>query len=527
MRHILLTAICACSLFAQTPVPVPTYHNNNSRTGLNNGETTLTWNNVNVNSFRLLFTYPVDAQVYAQPLYVPGLNINGVTHNVVFAATENNSVYAFDADSNAGANGGLLWHVSFNVGPAGVTVTPVASSDIGCSDISPIYGITGTPVIDIASQTLYVVAKTKEVSQSGVTYAQRLHALSLTDGQEKFGGPGGIQGSVPGACGNADGHGNIIVDPLLQNQRAGLLLSSGTLYVAFASHCDINPYNGWMLAYSPTTLQQTGILSTSPDGTNRDCRGGIWQAGAGPATDAAGNIYFLTGNGTFNAANGGHSYGDSFVKLNPAPALTVNDYFTPVNQSNMDSADLDLGAGGALVLPDQTGPNPHLVVGTGKTGTIYLVNRDNMGKSGIGGAVQQIPGAVGSRFEPFPMPAYVNQAVYFAGANDNVKGFQLNNGKLTPRPFATSAQGVGFEGAGLSTSSDPSGNNAIVWALDGNGSPAIVHAYKATDLTELYNSNQAGTRDNPGPGVKFSVPTVSGGKVYVGTANTLAVYGNF
>jgi hypothetical protein len=510
----------------QTPAAVTTYHNDTSRTGLNNSETTLTWSNVTANSFGLLFSYNVDGQVYAQPLYVPGLTINGAIHNVVFVATENNSVYAFDADDN-GADGGLLWQANFNIGPPGVKVTPMPSDDLQCYDITPMNGITGTPVIDLASKTLYVVVKTKEVLQTGTKYVHRLHALDLLNGQEKFGGPATFQGTVAGSCGNSDGNGNIVFSAYQSNQRAGLALVNGTIYTAFASHCDINPYNGWLMAHSASTLQQTALLNTSPDGTIGDCRSGIWQSGAAPAADSSSNLFVATGNGTFNASRGGKSYGDSMLKL-AGDGLTVGDYFTPATQAQLDGADLDLGAGGALLLPDQPGSNPHLLVVAGKTGTIFVLNRDNLGKGGLTGAVQQIPNAVGSQTSPFPMPAYVNQAIYFGGSSDTIKGFKLtSSGKLNPIPFAQGGTHFGDTGAGVSASSDPEGNNAIVWTLDGGNNPAVLHAYKATDLSELYNSNQAPSRDNPGPGTKFSVPTVSGGKVFVGTAGALAVYGNF
>jgi len=517
----------AVSALAQTASPVLMYHNDTSRTGLNASENTLNWANVNVNSFKKLFSYSVDGYIYAQPLYVPALTINGATHNVVFVATENNSVYAFDAD-NSGSGGGLLWQANFNHGAAGVTVTPVPSSDVSCGDLTPIIGITSTPVIDASSQTIYVDVKTKEVSSSATNYYHRLHALSLLTGQEKFGGPVPVQATVAGSCGNTDGQGHITFNPLIQHQRAALLLSGGNVYLGFASHCDLGAYNGWLFAYNAGSLAQTSAYNTSPDGVAGDCRAGIWQSGAGPAADASGNIYANTGNGTFNVASGGHSYGDSVVKFAPGGA-SIADYFTPFYQASLDNADLDLGAGGPLLLPDQPGRNPHLLVAAGKASDIYLVNRDNMGEYHKVGDqdVEEIPGAFGSTpTAPYPMPAYVSQAVYFAAPNNAVKEFALANGRLGKTPAASSAAVLGEFGAGLSTSTDSTGANAIVWALEYQ-STSVLHAFKATDMTELYNSNQSGSRDTPGAGVKFAVPTVSGGKVFVGTTSGLAVYGNF
>jgi hypothetical protein len=329
---------------------------------------------------------------------------------------------------------------------------------------------------------------------------------------------------VAGSCGNTDGRGNIVFDPLIHHQRAGLLEVNGTIYLGFGSNCDVGAYSGWLIGYNASTLQQTSIFNTAPDGTG-NCRAAIWQSGAGPGADASGNIFGIIANGSFNASSGGNNYGTSFLKWNPGGA-SVNDYFTPSNEAQLSRADLDLGSG-PLLLPTQPGPTPNLLVGAGKAGTLYLLNRDNLGKFNRrkDNVVQEIPNAFGSG-TAFPMGAFVNQAVYYAANSDNLLGFKLTNGRLGTTPFAQSTNTFGSRGAGLSTSSDSSGNNAIVWALD-YASPAVLHAYKATDLTELYNSTQAGSRDNPGDGVQFATPTVSGGKVFVGTANAVAVFGNF
>lgn len=530
-RYALLAGALAFSgvMPAQTPVPVSTYRLAQSRAGYNHNETMLTWSNVNSTSFQKLFSYRVDGPVYAQPLYIPALSIAGTTRNVVFVATENNSVYAFDADNN-GAGGGLLWRTNFNKGPAGVTVTPVPSQDVLCQDQGlPQIGITGTPVIDAATRTLYVVAKTKEVTATSTYYVQRLHALDLITGAEKFGGPVIIKGAVPGSCGYTDGRGNVLFSPRSQNQRAGLALVNGVVYIAWGSHCDQLVYNGWIMGYNAQTLQQVAVWNSTPDDPSDTCRGGVWMTGGAPSADAGGNLYVITGNGGFNAnVAGGRSYGDSFVKLTPnaTGALTVSDYFSPFYQASLNSADLDLGAQPPMLLPEQPGANPHLMVAAGKSGSIYLLNRDDLGgyNGSSNGIVQEIRrGVQGSVLEPSPMPGYVGGRVYFAAAGDKVKAFQLQNGLLSRTPAATSANTLGSRGAGMWTTSDPSGNNAILWALE-SGTAGILHAYKP-DLTELYNSNQAGSRDSFGGGVKFSIPVVTNGKVYVGGYGQLVVFG--
>jgi len=389
-------------------------------------------------------------------------------------------------------------------------------------------GITSTPVIDPATLTIYVVAKTKEVSASGTSYFHRLHALDLTTGKEKFGGPVAIQGSVPGSCGITDGNGNVVFHPLIQHQRPALLLANGTIYIGFGSHCDLQAYNGWLMAYNASTLQQTAILNASPDAPNGDCRGAVWQSGGGPSADPQGNIYTITGNGGFNANRGGRSYGDSLLKLAPGGA-SITDYFTPFYQKILDDKDYDFGSGAPLLLPDQPGRYPHLAVAAGKISEIYLLNRDSLGQyhPDSDRIVQDVPFPFGKSVEaPYPPPVYANQSVYFAAPVDPVRGFALANGMLSPKPYASGNTQFGTRGAGLSISSDSQGNNAIVWALN-SSDPAALYAYKATDLTQLYNSNQAGNRDVSGPGIKFSVPTIAGGKVFVGTANSLAVFGNF
>src|SRR5215471_11777123 len=354
----------SAAVYVTTYAGTFTYHNDNLRTGQNLNETVLTPTNVNPTTFGKLFAYSLDGLSIASPLYVAGVTIPGQgVHNVVYVATEHDSVYAFDADGNSAAP---LWKRSF-LGP---NVTTVPADDTGeCCDISPEIGITGTPVIDNSTRTLYVVAKTKEGPN---TYVQRLHALDLGTGVEKFGGPVDVQASVPGTGNGSTGE-QVAFDPLHQNQRASLLLNNGVVYIGFGSHGDIPPYHGWLLGYRASTLQQVIAFNVSPNADG----GGIWQANGGPATDATGNIYIVTGNGAFDGDSGGHDFGDSFLRI--ATNGTVADYFTPWNQGVMNANDFDLGAAGPLLLPDQPGPHPHLMVSAGKNSTVYLVDRDAMG----------------------------------------------------------------------------------------------------------------------------------------------------
>jgi len=475
-------------------------------------ESVLTPANVNTTTFGLLFSVPVDGQIYAQPLYVPGLNIGGTVHNTVFVATEHDSVYAFDADTPSPP----LWQTSFMSPAAGITT--VSSADVNCTVITPEIGITSTPVIDPNSGTLYVVAATKENG----TFFHRVHALDVMTGTDKV-PPVVIQGNVPGT---GDGSANVSFVSLQHLQRAALLLSNGALYIAFASYCDLTPYHGWVFAYDAQTLAQVGIFNDTPNGQ----RGGIWQSGGGPAADANGNVYVMTGNGTFDGASpgGSNDFGDSFVKLAPR-ALTPSDFFTPFDQATLEANDGDLGSGSPLLLPDQGVGPPHLMVSAGKEGTIYLVDRDNMGKfnpNNNGQIVQSIPGAVSTLFST---PACFQNTVYFVGSNDALRAFSLSDGQLGTLPASTTTTSFGHPGPTPVISADGS-NNGIVWVLQTNqaetNGPAVLHAFLAADVsTELYNSNQNPGRDNPGPAVKFTVPSVINGKVFVGTQTQLSVFG--
>ena len=516
-----LWAVCAAA-----NVNVLTGHNDSARTGQNTNETVLTPSNVSATGFGKIFSHAVDGYVYAQPLVVTNVTIPGKgIHNVVYVATEHDSVYALDADTNAGTNAAPLWQVSFINPAAGITT--VSSGDVSCGDLVPEIGVTSTPVIDAASGTIYVEAKTKEVTTNGTAYVHRLHALDITSGAEKFGGPVVIQASVPGTGDGNDGLGHVPFGSLRHMNRPALLLNNGVVYLAYASHCDNGPYHGWLLGYGAQTLTLSNVFNATPNGG----LGGIWQAGGGPAVDMDGNIYVVTGNGTYDGTTN-NNYGDSFLKLSTTNGLTVADFFTPYNQASLEAVDADLGSGGAVVLPDEAGgttTNLHLLVGAGKEGTIYLIRRDDMGhfQSGSDSQIKQsLISAIGGSFDT---PAYFNKTIYYLGAGDVLKAFRISGGTITTTPTSRGSTAFGFPGATPSVSANGT-NNALVWAIQSDAyassGPAVLHAYNATNVAlELYTSSSSGTRDVPGGAVKFAVPTVANGKVYVGAQYALAVYG--
>jgi hypothetical protein len=415
-------------------------------------------------------------------------------------------------------SGNPLWHVSFINPAAGITTVP--ANDTGeCCDITPEIGITGTPVIDTASGTLYVVAKTSEPSG----YVQRLHALDIATGAEKFGGPVVLQASVPGT-GNGSQGGQLVFDALRENQRPALLLNNGVVYIAFGSHGDNQPYHGWLLGYSAATLNRVLAFCTSPNADSS----GVWMSNGGPAADAAGNIYFSTANGTFRP--GTKDFGDSLLKLSPAGA--VLDYFTPSDQDILNSGNIDFGSAGVMLLPDQPGAHPRLIITAGKNAAIDLVDRDNMGHytSDDSGAVQVLRDIFPfGTPEPgnYSAPVYFNGSVYFSPVADAVKAFSLTDGLLSTFPTSQSAEVFAYPGGTLAISAN--GNaNGILWAVERRGamSPGALRAYDASNLGfELYNSDQAGTRDTLDVAGKFSVPLVANGKVFVGAVNQLNVYG--
>jgi chitodextrinase len=509
-----------------------THHNDNARTGQNVNEIVLTPSNVSSATFGKLASVDLDGNSHASPLYVAGVTIPGQgVHNVVYVATEHNSVYALDAD---GRSTTPLWKTSF-INPAnGLTTVP--SGETGeCCDIAPEIGITGTPVIDSVTGTLYLVAKTKEVSGGNTNYRQRLHALDIATGAEKFGGPVLIQASVPGSGGGSQA-GNVPFDALRENQRPALLLSNGVVYIGFGSHGDIQPYHGWLLGYDAATLQQVFVHNSSPNSNGA----GMWQANGGPAADAAGNIYFITGNGPFDVNTGGKDYGDTFVKVSPSG--TVADYFTPHNQANINSNNFDLGAAGPLLLPDQPGAHPHLIVSAGKDNAIYLVDRDSMGHYNSANDSQIVQSLVNifpfGTPEPgnYSSPVYFNGRVYFGPIADTIQAFSLSNGLLSTTPTSASSAAYAYPGAVLSVSANGS-SDGILWAIQRNGdcgvqitcgsaAPGVLRAYDASNLgVQLYASDQSGTRDALDFAAKFSVPLVVNGKVFVTTLGRLTIFG--
>jgi hypothetical protein len=493
---------------------VLTHHNDNTRSGLNPNETVLTPANVTVNTFGKLFTQNVDGAIVGQPLYVSHILMNdGRGHNVVYVATQHNTVYAFDADSTQGNNSAPLWSVSLN---GGGTPDPIA--DYGCTGTHYTeIGIMGTPVIDPAVTTLYVVAKTVTGTGNNMVRTFSLHALDLTSGDERLGGPVVITGSAPSSNGSGT------FNPIFQMQRPALLLQNGSIYIGFGGNgCDVYAYNGWLFAYNAQNLQQEAAFLVTPDGKAAS----IWQGGAGPAADAEGYIYAVTANGTYDGPTGGNDYGDSVLKMGwNGNAFGVIDFFTPYNQKSLAQFDLDLGSAGPLVLPDQPGLYPHEMIAGGKQGTLYLINRDNAGQfnAATDNVIQSIPQAVVR--ELTGVPSYWNNSVYVAGELDYIKQFALVNGQLTQQPVSQTT--VAFLGNGpASTSITSNGNsNGILWAI--RHTPYALFAFDATNLAnKLYDSTQAlQLRDRMVPVMRFVTPTISNGKVYVGGSSALEVYG--
>jgi hypothetical protein len=472
-----------------------TYHNDLSRDGVNSQEYALNTSTVKSATFGKRFACAIDAAAYAQPLWVANANVGGGTHNVVIAATQHDTVYAFDADASPCQT---YWSQSLLAGGE----TWVNSGDVNTGDINPDIGIVGTPVIDPNTNTIYLVSKSK----NGSSFHQRLHALSLTDGSEKFNGPQEIAFTSNG----------ITFDPLRQNERAGLALVGGAVYIAYASHGDNPTYFGWIVGYSASSLSQVSVFNDDPSSGY----GGIWMSGGAPAADSSNNLYVITGNGNFD---GNSQFGDSFLRLSTGDSMNVTGFFSPNDQASLSSGDLDLGSGGAAILVDQpTAPN-HLVIGGGKEGALYLLNRDNLGgnTSNDAGAVQVF--SVGNRI--FATPAFWQNTLYIGPISDHVKSFTLNTGagQFNTSPASQSPGTFGFPGATPSISAQ-GGSNGIVWAIERAGA-AVLHAYDATNLgSELWNSANNGA-DQAGGAVKFTVPTVANGKVYVGTASEISVYG--
>jgi hypothetical protein len=506
---------------------VLTYHNDPSRDGSNLQEYALTTSNVTTATFGKLFSCTADGAIYAQPLWISNLSMGGGSHNVVFVATEHDSVFAFDADGGSGNSCIPYWSVSLLNG--GTPVNPQDAGDAG--DISGEIGITGTPVIDSTTATLYVVSKTKE----GSTYHQRLHALNLADGTEKFNGPVDITPAIT-VAGNADtgdssvgctsAANTVPFCPLRENQRPGLALSNGTVYISWASHGDYQPYHGWIMGFTASNLSAPPIVfNDTPNGVE----GGIWMAGGAPAIDSSNTVYVMTGNGDWDGAT---NFGDSVLKL--SSALAVSDWFTPSDEANLEANDFDLGSGGAMMLIDlPASPVPRILIGGGKQGSgqageLFVLNRDNMGKfnASDSGVVQKFP--AGGRL--FATGAFWQNSFYIAGVGAPLSVFTVNpsTSLFTTTAASLSPTTFGFPGVTPSVSASGS-SNGIVWAIDSSQSgmsdtaptrvagPAILHAYDATNLaTELWNST-SGTGNTAGNAVKMTVPTIANGKVYIGT----------
>jgi len=500
------------------PTDLVTYKNDLARTGQNLTESILTTANVNSSSFGLQRSLATDGNVDAQPLYLSGLTVQGAKHNVLFVATENDSVYAFDVDTGA-----TLWQASV-LGP-GESVNDLPAS--GCTQVAPTIGITSTPVIDRAAAPngiIFVVAE----SVAGTTYHQRLHALDVTTGAEMLHGPVDITATYPMQGGTTT------FDPAQYAERAALLLLNGTIYTSWTSHCDGQPYTGWIIAYSESTLARTAVLNVAANSGG----GGpaIWMSGGGPAADSAGNVYLLTANGVFDTtldADGfpsGGDYGNSFVRLATAGgALSVADYFTMSNTVSESAGDTDLGSGGIMLLPDATdsgGTVRHLAVGAGKDGNLYVVNRDSMGKfnpNSTGNVWQQLNGVLPGGI--YSSPAYFNGTVYYGPVGAALRAFPVQVAKLVGTPSSSTATTFTYPGTSPAVSANGT-TNGIVWAHE-NSNPAVLHAYDAGNLAhELYNSSQAANgRDQFGPGNKFITPAIADGKVFVGAQANVAVFG--
>lgn len=521
--RVTLVLALASTLCAQK-VYVLTSQYNNHRTSANESERILTPQNVNRTSFGKVATLSVDGAVYAQPLYVPAVPVPGVgTRNLLLVVTERDSVYAFDADSQSPAP---IWHVSLL--PKDAPSSPVPASAVQCPFISPVVGITSTPVIDIATGTLYVLARSSSRSNflAGSRYAQHLHALAITTGREKFGGPVEIHAVVAGT-GEGSSGGKVEFDPLRENPRAALLLVNGAVYLTWASSCDVSPYHGWVIAYDADTLKQLAVFNTSPNAAES----GIWQSDTGPAADDLGNVYLSTGNGTFDAVSrGGDDYGDTLLKLKlQGNHLTVSDYFTPSNQDQLNSTDGDLGSGGPVLLPDAKGTRLAGVVFGGKQGVLYDADPNHLGglqRNSNGPAVQSFRLSDGF----YAAAAYWNNNLYTFANEDSVKQFAVSNGRVAPEYSARSTQRSLFSGGTPTVSADRN-RNGIVWVVETRawnegGTRAILRAYDASNVAKrLYSSDENGSRDQASLAVRFAIPTVANGRVYVGGVDSVTIYG--
>ncbi|HEV2728972.1 MAG TPA: Ig-like domain-containing protein, partial [Terriglobales bacterium] len=518
-RSLSITLLVVCMALvssASAQQVFTTGRSDNQRTAANANETLLTPSNVNKNKFGRLFNHGIDYQALAQPLYVPNVVIPGLgTHNVVYVATMADSVYAFDADSNQGANAAPLWHVNFTDPANGITTASVATATLPCATTETQgpgitqEGIVSTPVIDLATSTLYAVAKTLENG----TVRHRLHALDLTTGQEKFGGPALLSATSTSNAGHV-----MVFNSLHEKNRPGLLLLNGVIYIGFGSNYCNDHDTGWVLGYNASNLQRVGAFNTSPD------KGlvSIWQTGQGLTADDAGNIYVETaetGLNGFDVPTGGQTYSNSVLKL--APNLALADFFTPANVAFLNAHDLDLSSTGVLVLPDQAGPSPHELVASGKQGIVYVLNRDNLGMFSTNDSqvVQEFPLSSATNDVLFSSPAYWNNTVYFAPNGSPLLAFPVSGG-LLGTPQMTAAKYIGSHSPSISANGN---SNGILWVISGGR----LYAFNATSLQMIYNTGQIATRDALPPISHFITQTVVNGKVYVATRTTLEVYGHF
>jgi hypothetical protein len=513
------TLSSAASLTVGKGTDVVTYHYDNARTGQNLQEGILKPQLVAEPTFGKIGTFPVDGKVDSQPLYLSNVKVPTVgPRNILYVVTEHGTVYAFDADSIPGSPT-TVWKQSTLL--AGETT----SDDLNCPQIKPEIGITSTPVIDRTRGAIYVVAMSKDANGN---YFQRLHALNIATGQELFGGPTAITATYPGVGDNSS-NGVVAFDPKKYKERSGLVEVDGSIFTTWASHCDDPPYTSWAIGLSADTLASKGALNFTANGQ----AGGIWMSGAAPAVDADKNLYFITGNGTFDTTMDANNFpangncGNCFVKMSTTPPYKLLDYFTPSDTISESAADLDFGSGGPVLLPDvvdSTGTVKHLTVGAGKSGSVYVLDRDNMGRfnSNSDNTYQKMSGELSNSV--YGKPSYFNSTVYVAQLHESMKAYPIVNGKLadkpstmtkTPFPLAPGAPIISASGSA----------NAIVWVVEAD-SPSILHAYDATNLaTELYNSNQApNSRDQFIHG-RFITPMEVNGKVYIGTSSTVEVFG--
>ena len=515
---IVTTAFGLFATVASSSGQVTTSQYDNLRTGATLSEKILNPENVNAQKFGKLGAFKVDGPVYAQPLFVPGVEVpERGKHDVLFVATEHDSVYAFDAKR---PNDPPLWHVSFLDDKQ--RIQAVGARDVQCPFIVPEVGITSTPVIDLHTGTLYVLARTKvEHLLSDNEYVQHLHALAITTGAEKFGGPKLITASVPGRGAGAS-NGRVSFDPLLENPRASLLLANNVLYLTWASSCDVGPYHGWVMAYNPETLALVAALNVTPDGRE----GGIWESDTGPAADEEGNVYVPTGNGTFDVSSGGRDFGDSVLKLHfENSELLVRDYFTPYDQASLSQRDADLGSSGPILLPGRPGPHRHLLLQPSKGGRIYVIDRDNMGQfHAQGDAIVQTIGSGRS----YSAMAYWNEHAFFVSERDSLRDYLVKNGQLVLNRYSSTT----FDNPGATPSVSSDGqSNAVVWAIatrtwSGPDRAAVLYAFEANNIGQpIYSSEQNSQRDRAALATRFVIPVVANGRVYFGTRSEVEVYG--